>query len=358
MRVSAALKRLWLMVGAAATAIALTVYLVIIPTVQGNAISLKNLEHRLLSDSLLPSESFSQEAITGGRSRGGTFSAPAPRSSPSAPSLPRSTPIPRYDYKPAPYSRGPVVVPYPTYGPAPVYVEPGGGGGGDLILLVVVLGFIVLPIVLNYMQSGTNRTDRPAQSGTQSELLNDRVTVSQLQVALLAQARELQRDLTKLTLQADLSTSIGLTRHLQETVLALLRHPDYWTHCRASSETILGREKAAERFEQLSLQERSKFSVETLVKVGGQVQQRAMPARQNDTIAAYIVVTLLLGSADDRPLFDPIHSASELKNVLQRLGSVSPDYLLVFELLWTPQDESDTLTEDELVANYPDLAVL
>jgi uncharacterized membrane protein len=355
MWISSTVKRLWLMIGVVAIFIVLTVYLAIVPTVQGRPNSLANLETKFLSDSLLPSKALNQAAVSGGRSRGGSFSAP---SAPRAPSLPRSAPSPRYDYQPAPYSRGPVVVPYPTYGPAPVYVGPSSGGGGDLVLVVIVLGFILLPMVLNYVQAGTRGGDRPAQSGTQNELLNNLVTVSRLQVALLAQARDLQRDLNRITLEGETSTSQGLARQLQETILALLRHPDYWTHARADSKSILGREKAAEYFEQLSLQERSKFSVETLANVGGQVQRQTMPASHNRDVAAYIVVTLLVGTADDRPLFGSIQSVTDLKAALQRLGSISPDYLLVYELLWTPQDESDSLSQDELLAHYPELVTL
>jgi uncharacterized membrane protein len=75
-------------------------------------------------------------------------------------------------------------------------------------------------------------------------------------------------------------------------------------------------------------------------------------------VASHIVVTLLLGTADDRPLFKSINSASDLKAVLQRLGALSPVYLLVYELLWTPQDESDSLSSDELIVNYPELVSL
>ncbi len=62
-----------------------------------------------------------------------------------------------------------------------------------------------------------------------------------------------------------------------------------------------------------------------------------------------------MGTADDRPLLSPIYSANELNTALQRLGATSPDYLMVFELLWSPQDPSDSLTDDELLAGYSDL---
>jgi uncharacterized membrane protein len=242
--------------------------------------------------------------------------------------------------------------------PSPTYAEPSGGGLDiGFIFVLLVLGFAVLPIVINYIRLGSSKSNQ-AGANTINELLNDVVTVTQLQVALLAQARELQRDLTQLAEQADLSTKQGLSDMLRETVLALLRHPDYWTHVRARSQTLQNREEASRLFERLSLEERSKFSMETLVNVGGQVRRQAMSSGGDADPAAYIVVTLLVGTADDYPLLKPVHSTAELRQALQRLGAISPDYLLIYELLWTPQDESDSLSREELIAQYPDLVQL
>ncbi|QYO64166.1 DUF1517 domain-containing protein [Leptolyngbya sp. 7M] len=34
------------------------------------------------------------------------------------------------------------------------------------------------------------------------------------------------------------------------------------------------------------------------------------------------------------------------------------DKLLALEVLWTPQQEGDTLSSDEVIAQYPDLALV
>jgi uncharacterized membrane protein len=92
--------------------------------------------------------------------------------------------------------------------------------------------------------------------------------------------------------------------------------------------------------------------------VGGKVRRQALERRGQDP-AAYIVVTLLLGTEDDRPLFsDKIYSTAELQAALKRVGAITPAYLLIYELLWSPQDPSDSLTHEELLASYPDLIQL
>ncbi len=62
------------------------------------------------------------------------------------------------------------------------------------------------------------------------------------------------------------------------------------------------------------------------------MRRRAVRGEEDSDPAAYIVVTLLIGTADDRPLIkEPIHSAEALKAVSQQFGSISSDDLMVFD---------------------------
>jgi len=189
-----------------------------------------------------------------------------------------------------------------------------------------------------------------------NELENDIVTVSKLQVALQSSASSLQSELSKLTLEADTETIQGLKKLLEDAVVALLRNAEHWTHVFGSSETISKREAAEVVFNRLSIEERSKFSAETLSNVDGKIRTRdVVEPEGKEKDAAYIVVTLLVGTADDRPLFASIDSAGEMQEVLKNVAAMQLDYLMVFELLWSPQVETDTLTEAELAAEYREL---
>lgn len=271
-----------------------------------------------------------------------------------------------YDSRPysRPYNPGPVIIPVPAGGGYGGYGGYGGGGyvstgGGGFGLLLFMCLFFIFPIASMYLsragrRGSYQRNGRGGYSAT-SELTNDIVTVTRLQVAMLAQARYIQERLTDLTLHADTETPEGLAEMLRETVLALMRAPENWTHASAASQTVKSRQQAAQLFEQLSIAERSKFTAETLVKVGGRVRRQTLQRTEKDP-AAYIVVTLLLGTADDRPIIpDKIHSPTELQAALKRIGAITPAYLLIYELLWSPQDPSDSLTYDELLSSYPDL---
>jgi uncharacterized membrane protein len=189
-----------------------------------------------------------------------------------------------------------------------------------------------------------------------NELDNDIVTVSKLQVALQSSALSLQSELSELTLEADTETTQGLRKLLEEAALVLLRNADNWTHVLGSSQTIDRREEAETVFNRLSIEERSKFSAETLTNVDGKIRQReVVESDRNQGTTAYIVVTLLIGTADDRPLFGQIDSAQAMQEALKNVAAMRSDYLMVFELLWSPQVETDTLTEAELATEYADL---
>ncbi|MGG6294125.1 DUF1517 domain-containing protein [Leptolyngbya sp. AN02str] len=308
-----------------------------------------------------------EASTSGGRGRGGSFGG----SSPSRPSGGRSggsfggpsrpyNPPSGWD-RPNDYSyprSGPVIVrPYP--GPV-VGPSTGSGGGLDFIFLLLVLGFFVLPIVTSYLRLGTGgaHSASPYRTPIPTDELNNHIfTVTRLQVALLAQARSIQSTLNQLTERANLDTPMGRSEALRETVLALLRSPENWTHVRAESKTVHGQAEASQLFEQLSIEERSKFDVESLVNVGGKVYRRDRIHRDEDP-ASYIVVTLLLGTADDQPLFADVKDASKLTAALRRVGAILPNYLLIYEYLWSPQDEADSLTYDELLTNYPNMVQL
>src|SRR4028118_364935 len=172
-----------------------------------------------------------------------------------------------------------------------------------------------------------------------NELDNDIVTICKLQVALKSSALSLQSELSELTLEADTETAQGLRKLLEEAALALLRNTENWTHVLGSSQTIDRREEAEIVFTRFSIEERSKFSAETLTNVDGKIRQREVVERdRNAETPAYIVVTLLIGTADDRPLFSQIDSAQAMEEALKKVASIRFDYLMVFEVLWSPQE--------------------
>jgi uncharacterized membrane protein len=226
----------------------------------------------------------------------------------------------------------------------------GGGGSGlfTLLLLVIVAGAI--------MQAFRGNGDGEGITGT-----NSKVSVTKIQVGLLASARSLQQELTRLALESDTSTSDGIATVARETAIALMRHPEYWVYVSSAKDNTTFA-LAEQKFNGLVMSERSKLNAEVLRNVGGRLTQgkttAALPSESSsvEDPSEYIVVTILLAVAGESLSKLPVlRSSADLQSALSTIGSVPTDSLLAVEVLWEPQSENYTLTSDEALTIYPDL---
>jgi uncharacterized membrane protein len=234
-----------------------------------------------------------------------------------------------------------------------------GGGGGSLfsLLIMVAVGGYLL------------QSFRRATGGGDSfggDVYNPQVSIAEIQVGLLAEARDVQSKLDQLATTINPDTATGRMHLLQETSLELLRHPEYWTYAKTSTQQAkLDRAEAV--FNQLSLAERGKFTTETLSKVNNQLRQSESPAVLNSTgelataepeeRSEYIIVTLLVAATRSIQL-PKINGDSDLRQALQTLGSLDASALVAIEAIWTPQANGDALTTDDILAHYPDLKLV
>jgi uncharacterized membrane protein len=249
---------------------------------------------------------------------------------------------------------------YPGGGFSPFFFLPfiGGGGGGlfSLLIMVAVGGFLLQTF------------QRVAGGGNfEGDTYNPQVSIAQIQVGLLADARSVQSKLDQLAETVNAETSTGRMHLLQETSLELLRHPEYWTYGKTSTQQAkLDRAEAV--FNQLSLNERGKFTTETLSNVNNQLRQANANAALNSTgelvtveqeqeRAEYIIVTLLVAATRSLEL-PKINGSDDLRQALQLLGSLDASSLVAIEAIWTPQANGDALTTDDIHAHYPDLKLV
>lgn len=286
-------------------------------------------------------------ARTGGRIGGGSFHAPS-----------RTYSSPRTYAPGGGYGGGY----YPGGGIGFPFLIPffwGGGGLFSILIFLAVAGFLA-----QAFRGAGEATDELGYS-------NPTVSVAKLQVGLLAQARELQAELDELAERADTGTAAGRAHVLQEAALALLRHPQYWVYAGGESNQ-LRLQSAEAKFNQLSLAERSKFSEETLSNVNSQLRQAEgkayLPVGDSDGMEAgkielsqapgeYIVVTIIAGTLGELKL-PALNSTDDLRQALRQMGGISGEQLLAVEVLWTPQAAGDTLTSDDMIAEYPNLKLV
>ncbi|MEA5469939.1 DUF1517 domain-containing protein [Spirulina sp. 06S082] len=290
----------------------------------------------------------SDEALarrSGGRIGGGSFRAPSRSySAPSRSYAPRGG-----GYRSPGWGFGfPFLIPFFGFG--------GGGSLFTLLIFIAIGSFLVNTLRNSGMSLAGNN------EGISS---NTKISVGKVQVGLLAEARSLKADLDRLGRSADTGTSAGRAKVLQEVSLALLRHPEYWVYGSTLSQTA-ARETAEAKFSQLALSERSKFTAETLSNVDRQVQNNdiALPSVAENLAqqiraetGEYIIVTLLVG-VEGKLELAKINNTEDLTQSLRAIGGIGSDRLLALEILWTPQAEGDTLSTDDILAEYPDLKLV
>ncbi|XWS58307.1 hypothetical protein CRYUN_Cryun08bG0023000 [Craigia yunnanensis] len=276
-------------------------------------------------------------AASGGRMGGRSFS--------SSSSSSRSYSVPRNGGSSYSSYSVPYYAPAPFGGGGGFYMGPavGVGVGAGSSFFLILIGFAAFVLVSGFL------SDRSESSVLTA---SERTSVLKLQVGLLGMGRSLQRDLNRIAEGADTSTSEGLSFVLTETTLALLRHPDYCISGYSSVDVKRSIDDGEKRFNQLSIEERGKFDEETLVNVNNIKRQSTTSQKASGFSNEYIVITILVAAEGVHKL-SPINGSGDLKEALQKLASIPTSKILAVEVLWTPQNENDTLSERELLEDYP-----
>ena len=230
----------------------------------------------------------------------------------------------------------------------------GGGGLFGFLVLMAVVGLLV-----NAVRGGGQGGGQTLARGRGGDLTyggrtDGPVTIAQVQVGLLATARDLQTDLRRLASSADTSQAAGLQKALQETTLALLRHPDLWVY--ANSEVGQVPFTSAEStFNRLSMTERSKLDREITSNVAGQrLNAGDGVSGDSDASSDFIAITLLVASRN-KLVLKGSDTAEQLRQSLQQLGAVGVDDLIALEVIWQPEGVGEVLSTDALITAYPDL---
>jgi uncharacterized membrane protein len=282
-------------------------------------------------------------------SSGGGWSSSRP-----APTRPYSTPAPP-GYAPS--------MPGPGFGFFPFFLPflGGGGGGfgfGGVFGLLMILGIVALVgRVLLRNLAAAHRDRRDVSSWASPG--GDRYAVVKCQLALLSTARSLQRELQTFANSATTDTMAGLGAALQDAVMALMRHSDYWRYGVVQVHHTATLDDAERAFNRVVGQERAKLSEELTVNIDGVRRQASRSARApSNEVGRYLVVTLIVATGYPEFTAYPTPSSKDIESTLQRLATLLTSDLLAVEVMWAPENPDDSLTEDELIAEYHELSPL
>jgi len=233
------------------------------------------------------------------------------------------------------------------------FVVPIFGFGGGLLGLLVLMA--VVGALLNGLRNAGGSLSGSDSAGSLGGSVDGPVAIAEVQVGLLASARELQADLRRMAATADTSTTAGLQRVLQETSLSLLRNPELWVYANGEVGQVPFA-SAESTFNRLAVRERSKLEREITTNVAGarSAGSSVVAAGSSDAASDYIAVTLLIASRRALDL-KGTDTAEALRETLQRLASVGVEDLLALEVIWQPEGVGEVLTADQLLGAYPEL---
>ena len=232
----------------------------------------------------------------------------------------------------------------------PIFGFGGGGVFGFLVLMSIV------GVIVNTFKNSSNFSNSSNNSIVSQSSNSSKVFLIQFQIGLLASAKEIQFRLRELASSSNTSNSSGLQRVLQDTTLSLLRKPELWVYSNIETGTVPF-SSAESTFNRISITERSKLKAELTSNYSGQIStstNNELNPGDPDSTNEYIAITILVATKKDLRLNNS-PTNEFITEALRLIGSISSKDLIALEVIWQPDGEGETLREEELIIQYPNL---
>jgi uncharacterized membrane protein len=257
--------------------------------------------------------------------------------------------------------RGTSVVMMPGFGWG--FLPFGLGGGFSLLGTMMMIGVLGFGAVL--VARALRRAHRQSPDGHWHDDHDDyhgapavapgRAYVYRLQLGLGRSARGIQKRLEAFAASGDTATEVGLAHLLAQTALELMREKDAIRYGAAESHGPMSLTNGETKMNALALNERSRFQVERVRGADGKVRRSDEAATESPDVLEYLLVSVLVATRIPLPALKELTDREQLDSVLAELGGLSPDSLLGVEVIWTPADPGDALTETDLLISHPHL---
>ncbi len=240
----------------------------------------------------------------------------------------------------------------------------GGFGLGGTVLTLLVVGVAVAAVARAYRRT---RGEGQGVAGGWGQSYDDddepavmpgRAYLYKLQLALGRSARGIQDRLAEFASRGDTASEAGLASLLQQTSLELLREKDSVRYAAAEARGPMSLTNAETAMNGMALGERSRFQVERVRAADGRAVHSEAAAEEGKQALELVVVTLVAATRTPLASFKPIETHDGLRVLLSELGGVAPSGLLGIEVVWTPADPNDSMTETDVMTTYPELRSL
>lgn len=259
---------------------------------------------------------------------------------------------------PARYGGGSSFVFLPTFGWGGFGFGGGMGTMGSLLMVgIVALGaFMVIRSVRRASQGGTLAWG--SGEGDEVAASYDRAYVYKVQLGLGRSGRGVQGRLEEFASTGDTSTEEGLAELLRQTALELMREKDAVRYGLAEPGGPYSLTNGEAKLNGAAMAERSRFQIERVRGNDGKLRRSDVAATVGKEALELLVVTVLVATRQPISGVQELHDRAGLDTLLGELSSVAASNLLGLEVIWTPADPEDSLTETDLLTTYPEMRSL
>jgi uncharacterized membrane protein len=227
-----------------------------------------------------------------------------------------------------------------------------------MMLALVGLGAVMVVRAMRQAQSrrdGGSYFHGGPDEDDEEDAAPNRAFVYRVQLGLGRSARGIQERLARFAEEGDTNTEAGLAQLMQQTALELLREKESIRYGSAEASGPFSLGNAESKLSGMSLAERSRFQVERVRGADGGVRRSSAAAATSAEVLEYLMVTVLVATRVPLASLKSLTDREQLDAVLAELGSVPPRGLLGLEVIWTPADPDDALTEADMLLTYPHL---
>lgn len=238
-------------------------------------------------------------------------------------------------------------------GGAPVVL---GGGGGGLIFLVMFA--VIAFVIISSMRSATAAGAR----GFAGSAGRTGVKAVMVQV-LLFEGDEVKQALQRIAAQGNPGSREGLSRMVSEAALATLRAQDRWVYGDIRK-VQAGVEGVQNQVGAWGTEARAAFAVQTTGRYVGGIATAPAPGSTpggegRPDNGSYLAVTIVVGATAVPQLPDGEGvNAAELRAALAAVAGIAPANLIRADVVWSPDQPGEFLTEIEAIQKYPNLSRL
>jgi uncharacterized membrane protein len=278
-----------------------------------------------------------------------------------------------------------IIAPMPFY--SPFYTAPPviyGGGVGALpvesrggistfdLLFLGGFGFLFISSFFGNRPTGmmeTSWSDSLTAPYGSSSALGSGTSVLSLSVAVEVPNRDdpnsLLSVLTRISQTANTGDRKGVQNLTSQVALEVLRRKSSIQSASSDYQHFRDVGKAERQFNKWSVEQRSKFEQENANVFGGvdrsvKVNRPVSSNKRDNDNATMAVITLVMAIQGDSTKIPKISNLKSVEDALRKIASDAKvdDCLVSAEVLWTPEDRSETLTRQDIIADYPELIIV